>query len=37
LVVGVDESADGVGEVFDVAEGAAADCLAGDDAEEDLD
>jgi hypothetical protein len=32
LVIGVDEPADGCGEVLDVAEGAAADGLAGDDA-----
>src|SRR3954471_23135069 len=37
VVPAVDESADGGGEVFDAAVAAAADGLAGDDAEEDLD
>src|ERR1022692_987611 len=36
VVIGVDEAADGDGEVCDRGEAAAADGLAGDDAEEDL-
>jgi hypothetical protein len=36
VVVAVDEAADGVDEVFDAGEAAAADGLAGDDAEEGL-
>jgi len=37
VVVAVDEGADGGDELFDAGEAAAADGLAGDDAEEDLD